>query len=140
LKRIMQSKTRIYAQVMAEALHNISEKEAATKIKRLKHMLYKRGDFKHTSAILREFSKMWRERNGKTATIVTAQPLAQGIKQYIEQPLRKSGYALEEKVDERVIGGIVLYLGSDYVIDSTMKGKLQRLAKNLKFEQYNSKI
>ena len=127
----MQSKARTYAAVMVQALNEVSEKEAAQKIKRLKNLLYKRGDFKQVSAILREFSKAWKERNGKIAMVVSAEPLAENTKNQIEQSLRKNGYVAEEKVDKEVIGGMALYLGNDYVIDSTIKGKLQRFSKLL---------
>jgi len=127
----MQSKVRTYAAVMVQALDGVSEKEAAQKIRRLKKLLYKRGDFKHVSAILQEFARAWRERKGKTATVISAQPLAEKTKADMARSLEKKGYVLQEKVDPNVIGGTALYLGNDYVIDSTVKGKLLRLSKLL---------
>ena len=127
----MQSKARTYAALMVQALDGVSEKEAQQKIQRLKKLLYKRGDFKHVSAILQEFAWAWRERKGKIATVVSAEPLAVSTKKHMEQSLQKKGYIAEEKVDASVIGGMALFLGNDYVIDSTVKGKLQRLSKLL---------
>ncbi|HEX9722284.1 MAG TPA: F0F1 ATP synthase subunit delta [Candidatus Paceibacterota bacterium] len=128
----MQSKARTYAALMVQALDGATEKEAQQVIQRFKDLLYKRGDFKHISSILREFERAWQERNGKTATVVSAHSLAEKTKTEMAKSLEKKGYALQEKVDPAVIGGTALYLGSDYMIDSTVKGKLNRLSKLLK--------
>ena len=127
----MQSRARTYAQVMVEALDGVSEKEAEEKIKALKRLLYKRGDFKQIGKILQEFSRAWQERKGKIATVVTAMPLSDKTKTNIDRSLAKGGYVASEKIDESVIGGMALYLGSDYIIDGTIKGKLQRFSKIL---------
>ncbi len=127
----MQSKARTYAQVMVRALDGASEGEAAQKVQRLKRLLYKRGDFKHISNILREFARAWDERKGRKAIVVSAQPLAESTKADMQKRLEKSGYTLQERIDPTVIGGTALYLGNDYVIDSTIRGKLQRLSKLL---------
>ena len=116
---------------MVEAFEGVSEKEAEKKVKALKHLLYKRGDFKQISKILQEFSKAWKERKGKTATVVTAVPLSAKTKADMTESLKKRGYVLEERVDSAIIGGTALFLGSDYIIDGTIKGKLQRLSKLL---------
>jgi F0F1-type ATP synthase delta subunit len=127
----MQGKARTYAAIMVQALDGVSEKEAIGKIRRLKALLYKRGDFKHMGKILQEFSKAWQERKGKVATVVTAEPLSDKAKKNIDASLAKGGYVSAQKVDESVIGGMALYLGNDYVIDGTIKGKLQKLARYL---------
>ena len=48
-----------------------------------------------------------------------------------EQSLAKKRYIMEEKVDPGVIGGVALYLGNDFVIDGTIRGKLKRISKLL---------
>jgi F0F1-type ATP synthase delta subunit len=131
---MVKSKAKTYAAIMVEAFDGISEKEAEKKVRALKSLLYRRGDFKQISKILREFSRAWKERKGKTATVVTAEALSEQAKKQVEQSLQKNGYRAEEKVDPGVIGGMALYLGSDYVVDSTVRGKLQRLSASLKFE------
>ena len=127
----MRNKAKTYAGVMVQSLNGATEKEAARKIQRLKKLLYKRGDFKQASSILREFSRAWRERDGKIATVVSAEALSGKAKATIEKSLAKSGYVLVDRVDEGVIGGTALYLGNEYVIDGTIKGKLQRFSKLL---------
>jgi len=122
-----QGKAKTYARVMREVFDGVSEKEAKQRVQVLKRLLYKRGDFKHVSKILQEFARAWRERKGKPATVVTAQPLAERTKGEMEKSLERKGYVLEERIDPAGIGGTALFLGNDYVIDSTMRGKLRRL-------------
>ena len=126
-----QGKAKTYAKAMVAAFEGVLEKEAKKRAQILKRVLYKRGDSKHISKILQEFARAWKERNGKVATVLTVEPLAGKTKKRFEQSLSKKRYIVEEKVDPSVIGGVALFLGSDYVIDGTIKGKLQRLARRL---------
>jgi len=124
----MQSKAKTYAQVMVESLDGLSEKETAKRVKNLKILLQKRGDFKQLSKILQEFSRAWKERKGKIAEVVTAEPLSSKVRESMEKSLKKKGYIMEERIDPSVIGGTALYLGRDYMIDGTVRGKLKRIS------------
>ena len=123
----MQSKARIYARAMAQVFERVSEKEAKKRAGVLKHLLYKRGDFKQASKILQEFARTWKERNGQTAIVVAAEPLSGKTEKHMEQVLAKKRYIMEEKVDPGVIGGVALYLGNSFLIDGTIRGKLKKL-------------
>lgn len=127
----MRNKAKTYAKAMVQALDGVSEKEAAKRVSILKRMLYKRGDSKQISKILQEFAHAWKERNGQTATVVTAETLSEKTRMQIEQSLAKKKYIMEEKNDPGVIGGVALYLGNDYMIDGTIRGKLKRISKLL---------
>lgn len=116
---------------MVEVFDGLSEKEAEKKARNWKRLLYKCGASKQVSKILQEFTRAWKERKGKIATVLSAEPLAEKSKKQFEEALSKKKYAMEEKVDPSVIGGVALFLGNDYVIDSTIRGKLLRLAKSL---------
>ena len=126
-----QGKAKTYAKAMVEAFDGLSEKEAKKKAQILKRMLYKRGDSKQISKILQEFARAWKERNGQVATVVAAEALSEKTRKQIEQSLSREKYIIEEKVDPGVIGGVALYLGNDYVIDGTIRGKLKRISKLL---------
>ena len=128
----MQSRAKTYARAMVQALEDVSEVQAKERIRRLKLVLRKRGDAKRIGEILHEFVRAWKERKGKIATMVGAQVLSDRTKKEMATYLEKSGYALEEQVDPVVIGGAALYLGNEFVIDATVRGKLQRLARNLR--------
>lgn len=132
MKRTMQSKAKTYAAVMVEALDGVSEKEAVKRAKSLKILLQKRGDFKQLSKILQEFSRAWRERRGSVAEVVSAEPLSSKAREDMEKSLKKKGYVMEERIDPSVIGGTALYLGRDYVIDGTIRGKLKRISNIVK--------
>lgn len=125
----MQSKAKIYAQIMVESFDKLSESEARERVRMLKVLLLKRGDFKHLSRILQEFSRAWKERKGRVAEAVSAEALSHKAKEKMEKSLKKRGYIMEERVDPQVIGGTALYLGRDYVIDGTVRGKLKRISK-----------
>ena len=127
----MRNRAMTYAKAMVEVFDGLSEKEAKKKAQTLKRMLYKRGDSKQASKILREFTRAWKERKGKVATVLTAASLANKSKKQFEDALSKKQYIMEEKVDPQVIGGTALFLGSDYVIDGTIRGKLKRISKLL---------
>jgi len=124
----MSSKAKIYAQVMVESFDGLSEKETVKRVKSLKILLQKRGDFKQLSKILQEFSRAWKERKGRVAEVVSAESLSSKARVKMEKSLKKKGYIMEERIDPTVIGGTALYLGRDYVIDGTVRGKLKRIS------------
>ena len=128
MRRIMQSRAKIYAAVMVESFDGLSEKETVKRVKNLKILLQKRGDFKQLSKILQEFTRAWKERKGQVAEVVTAEPLSSKAWEDMEKSLTKKGYIMEERIDPSVIGGTALYLGRDYVIDGTVRGKLKRIS------------
>jgi len=116
---------------MVEAFDGLSEKEAGKRAQNWKHLLYKRGASKQVSKILQEFARAWKERNGKMAVLLTAEPLPDKTSKQFEAALSKRQYRTEEKVDPSVIGGVALFLGNEYVIDGTIRGKLKRISKLL---------
>ena len=128
MRRIMQSRAKIYAAVMVESFDGLSEKETVKRVKRLKILLQKRGDFKQLSKILYEFTRAWKERKGQVAEVVTAETLSSKARESMEKSLKKKGFIIEERIDPSVIGGTALYLGRDYVIDGTVRAKLKRIS------------
>ena len=128
MKKGMQSKVKIYVDVMVRVFDGLSGAETREKVRRLKLVLRKRGDAKRISEILREFSRAWKRRKGPIARVVSTEALPKEVRMPMEQKLLKKNYVMEEEVDPAVIGGIALYLGNEYVIDGTVKGKLQRIA------------
>lgn len=127
----MQSKAKTYALVMVESLDGVSEKEAAKRVQRLKLLLQKRGDLKLLSKILQEFSRAWKERKGQIGEVVTAEPLSKLTREKIEKSLEGKGYIMKETVEPSIIGGMALFLGRDFLIDGTVRGKLKRITKLL---------
>jgi len=72
---------------MVESFDGLSEKEATERVKRLKILLQKREDFKQLSKILFEFTRAWKERKGRLAEVVSAEPLSDKVRENMEKSL-----------------------------------------------------
>ena len=127
----MASKTRTYARVLTAVLADATEEQAPMIVQNFKQLLKKRGDLKLSSAILQEFTAVWSAQKGIVARVITATPLSDSAKRQTEQSLKEQGFVLEEKVEPTVIGGTALFLGKDYLIDGTVRGRLQKLTRIL---------
>lgn len=125
------NKAKTYARLMVDALDGLSEKEAKQKIHIIKQLLHKRGDFKQVSRILQEFTRAWKERKGKVATVLSAEPLVDKMRKQFQEALSKKRYIMEERIDPSAIGGVALSLGNEFLIDGTIRGKLKRISKLL---------
>jgi len=69
-----------------------------------------------------------------SAEVTTAQPLSENQEQALTQELRKSigsNVVLDTKIDQTLLGGMVVKVGSR-MVDSSLKTKLQRLEFSLK--------
>lgn len=129
---MLQNKTRKYADALLQALEKESdEKKVIEIVSRLKKILRKHGQTRRTNEILKIFSKMWKERNGKIATIFSSESLIPSVENKMKKQLLEKKYSVEERVDPDLIGGLALYLGNDYLIDATIKGKLRKIRKSI---------
>tara|TARA_Y100000310_G_C20332849_1_gene646096 strand:- start:49 stop:438 length:390 start_codon:yes stop_codon:yes gene_type:complete len=128
----MASKSNIYARVLADALKGVSEDKAVIVVQNFKKILKKRGDLKLASQILQEFDEVWMSQKGTIARLVTASGLSDTAKKQTESSLKKKGFVLEERVDPAVIGGSAIFLGKDYMIDGTIRGRLKKFTRILK--------
>lgn len=81
-------------------------------------------------AMIREFRSLLAKRRGEvTAEVTSAQKLTQKQQKAIESALKKaigSAVAVEASVDQSLLGGLVVKVGSR-MIDSSVKTKLQQL-------------
>ena len=123
----MASRARIYAEVLQDALEGAQD--SGIVFTRFKELVQKRGDSKLAPQILQEFKKVSQEREGMQAQVITAAPLPEEVRVKVAGSLQKKGFRMEEKVNPEVQGGMALVLGSEYIIDGTIKGKLQKLAR-----------
>ena len=123
----MAKKASLYARALLQSLEEASEKEQREIAARFKSLLKKRGDLRHVSSVLREFSNLWKERKGKIARVVTAFDLPASFVSFMKSALKKKGYQIEEEQNENLIGGAAVFLGNEYLFDNTIKGKLQKL-------------
>ena len=81
------------------------------------------------------YSELLSSRRGEmTAEVTTAQPFNEKQRNELEQALRKaigSKVALDTRVDQALLGGIIVKVGSR-MVDASLKTKLQRLELSLK--------
>lgn len=122
----MAKKTTLYASALVGALEGVSEKEQRTRIARLKNLLKKRGDTRLLSALLYEFAKMWAARKGTIALVVSAGPPS-FLKAAMQKTLKKKGYQVQEKQDPALLGGSAVFLGNEYLVDNSVRGKLRKM-------------
>ncbi|MCH7604447.1 F0F1 ATP synthase subunit delta [Patescibacteria group bacterium] len=125
----MQNKARRYARALMEALEEKTQKEAERIVKRLKQLLKRRGDLRLIYQIEKEFINMETEKEGMSAEVVTASVLSDQARGEIEQSLEKRGFKMRERVEPDVIGGTAIFLGKEQLIDGTIRGRLNRIAK-----------
>ncbi|MDP4007136.1 MAG: F0F1 ATP synthase subunit delta [bacterium] len=123
----MAKKTTQYALALLKALDGKQEKEQRVRVARFKKLLKKRGDLPLLSSVLQEFSKFWEQRQGKLAFLVSGGKFPHSVSASIKKTLVDKGYQLKEGEDARLIGGSAVFLGSEYLIDNSVKGKLEKL-------------
>ena len=120
----------MYARAFLEAADSKTEEEQKHVAQRLRQLLKKRGDLRLLSHILKEIESL---QQGNPAQVVTAFKLSEQAKSTLEKSLEQKGFSMQEKVDAHVIGGIVMYLGKEYMIDGTVRGKLQKLWQKISY-------
>ena len=123
-------KAKMYAKAFLEAADGKSEEEQKYVAQRLRQLLKKRGDLRLLSHILKEIESL---QQGNPAQVVTAFKLSEQARSTLEKSLEQKGFSMQEKVDAHVIGGIVMYLGKEYMIDGTVRGKLQKLWQKISY-------
>ena len=128
----MAKKASLYAKVLVQSLESAPEQKQKEIAARFKNLLKKRGDLRHVSAVLQEFAKLWEERKGKIARVISAKELPLSFVSLVRSTLKKKGYQIKEEHDENLIGGAAVFLGNEYLFDNTVRGKLQKLKAVLK--------
>jgi F-type H+-transporting ATPase subunit delta len=97
-------------------------------------LLVRRGRFELLPAVIREFARLYRRREGIVeATVTSAAPLDSTEASALEARLvALSGkrVVLSQAVDAGLLGGVVVQLG-DLLIDGSVRGRLARLRSSL---------
>ena len=106
-----------------------------TEIKNFLHVIINKKRENLLSHIYREFNRLaLAHQNRVLCYVTTSHPLEQSEKEELKQSLAKisaSQVELEDKVDQGIIGGIVVRIG-DTVYDYSIKRQLNRLEEQLK--------
>lgn len=97
-------------------------------------LLVRRGRFELLPAVIGEFRRLYRRREGIVEAVVTsAAPLDAAEAAALEQHLAATAGArveLSQRVDASLIGGLQVRLG-DRLIDGSVRGRLERLRTRL---------
>jgi len=128
----MAKKANLYAAVLVQSFKGAPEKKQREIAIKFKSLLKKRGDLRHLSSVLQEFSKLWEERKGKIARVASAAELSLTFVSTMKSTLKKKGYQMKEQQNENLLGGVAVFLGNEYLFDNTVRGRLQKLKDVLK--------
>jgi F0F1-type ATP synthase delta subunit len=125
----MHSKAKLYAALLVDVLDTAGEKEQQRILTRFRTLLQKQGDMRIASKVVQEFKKAWENKSGQPGEIVSATPLPKSLADTLFRVVKKKGYIPKETVNTDVVGGIAVFLGSEYLVDNTFTARLQRIQK-----------
>lgn len=123
-----------YAHALHDSLQDTSPKDVDLVLNNFVDVLVANNDLKLFDEIETEFHKLELKKDGKMlAEVTTAKPLGRDQEKQIIAELNKlvkSDVEIQKKVDDRIIGGVVIRL-DDKMIDASVKNELQELKKEL---------
>lgn len=123
-----------YAKTLFEVLQETSEKDHDKILDSFAKTLAQNNDLKLFDQIASEYEKYEKESKGiKIAEVTSAQPLDKHSEKQIIEHLNKlvsGNVELRKKVDEKILGGVVIKL-DDTLIDASVKHSLEELKKDL---------
>jgi F-type H+-transporting ATPase subunit delta len=126
--------TKQYAQALIEALETVSPKDQDLILDNFVKILAENNDLRLFETIAEEFHKLELAKKGiKQVEITTAQPLNKEREHAIIHELNKvikGDLELKKKVDENIIGGVVIRM-EDQMLDASLKHNLEQLKKDL---------
>ena len=123
----MPSKARIYGEVLKEVLEKTPEQKRKALFQNFRNLLKKRGDLRLLARAVQEFKTAWTNRKGNMGTVVFAKIPSARDRRSVTKTLKRKGFIYKQIVDPALVGGAKIFLGNEYVIDNTIRGKLQRL-------------
>jgi F-type H+-transporting ATPase subunit delta len=121
-----------YAQSLCEATEGKSHSEIDSVVENFVKILAKNNQIKNIGNIIEKFKKIWNRKNEIVEMRVTSKeklsgPLAEKLNNFIKKKYQVKGISMENIVDEKIKGGIVVQVG-----DEVMDGSLARQLKELK--------
>jgi F-type H+-transporting ATPase subunit delta len=123
-----------YAQALMDSLSVTDPKDTDKVLDNFVKVLAEHNDLRMYDQISEEFHKIELEKKGiKQVEITSAMPLSKQAEAEIVDKLNqivKGQIEVSKKIDERLIGGVVVRL-EDQVLDASVKNNLENLKKEL---------
>jgi len=120
-----------YAVGLYEAIKNVTGEELEKRIKNFVNILKKNNDFSLSKKIIRQYENYYRERkNISKVEIISSQKLESKILNKLLSKFKKQ-IEIEEKVDKSLIGGVIVKIDNNILIDGSVKRKLEDLRKSI---------
>ncbi|HFC76843.1 MAG TPA: ATP synthase F1 subunit delta [Candidatus Moranbacteria bacterium] len=124
------------AQTLFELTLGKSENEIDSVILKFVKLLKKNKQLKKTNDIIKKFNEIYNKANGIIeAEIVTIRELGSEqfskIESFLKEKYSVKKVILKSKIDKNIKGGIIIKVG-DEVLDGSIKGRLNELARILK--------
>ncbi len=124
-----------YAIGLYELIEKTDEKEINDRLKDFVNFIIGNKDYGNIKEIINEFSKIW-DKNVKElkVSVSSANKLSDDSKdiiiKYLKEKTNSDKIDFVEKIDESVVGGVVLRYG-DKIIDASLKNSLNNLKNNI---------
>ena len=129
----MKISTQQYAKTLLEITENKTEKEISGIVVRFAEVLQKNKQIRNTAKIIEKFSGLYNAKHGIVeATIITKDKIKDGeikkIENYIKEKYGAKEIIVNNVVDEKIKGGIIIKVG-DEILDGSVANQLKRFKK-----------
>ncbi len=126
----MKISNRQLARNLATALGEVKEKERSQVLKNFVEILYKMRKLSQADQIIEEYIAYEREQNGEVALeVTTVNKLTAEMKKMLEKDFGKD-IAVTEKLDESILGGIIIKTNNT-IYDASIKAGIEQLKQTL---------
>ena len=124
-----------YARTLYELTENKSSQEVDKTVFNFTQIVRKNRQSKLFPKILESFNGIWNIKNKVAeAQLISREKLddetEKKIEEYIKRKYKVEKVLINRKIDENVVGGIIIRVGDD-VLDQSIKGQLRKLNKEL---------
>lgn len=124
-----------YARTLYDLTENKSSQEVDRTVFNFTQIVRKNRQSKLFPKILESFSVIWNTKNKVAeAELVSREKLddetEKKIEEYIKRKYKVEKVLINRKIDENVVGGIIIRVGDD-ILDQSIKGQLRKLNKEL---------
>ncbi|KKQ06863.1 MAG: ATP synthase subunit delta [Candidatus Moranbacteria bacterium GW2011_GWE2_36_40] len=131
----MKISTTQYAKTLLELTENKSQEDVLVIVKKFAEQLKADGQLKNAGKIMEKFGELYNTANGIiVAEVVTKEKIEHEMKEKIKKFVKEKYSAkiveIENSIDEKIQGGIIIKVNDD-VIDGSVKKQLTNLKKVL---------